>query len=167
MVKSLLVDPNSLLRRHTLELEPIPANRYDTPLSEERTHYGDARLVDVLRTMILIREVETMLSAIKRDGTYHDVAYVYRGPAHLSVGQEAAAAGQAFALTVADHTFGSHRSHGEIVAQGNGGDRPEHGGRARRRHDLVHVGRDRRRGRKAPARRRRQGEGRAVLRVRQ
>ncbi len=118
MVKSLLVDPNRLRQRHTFELAPIAANLYATPLSAERARYGDARLVGVLRTMLLIREVETMLDSIKRTGEYHDIAYTYRGPAHLSVGQEAAAAGQALALTIADHTFGSHRSHGEIVARG-------------------------------------------------
>ncbi|MBL8993532.1 MAG: dehydrogenase, partial [Spirochaetia bacterium] len=38
--------------------------------------------------------------------------------AHLSIGQEAAAVGQAFSLTVDDHILGSHRSHSEILAKG-------------------------------------------------
>lgn len=118
MVKSLLVDPRVVRRTRTLEFAPITANRYTAPLSTERLRYGDERLVGLLRTMILIREVETMLGAIKQDGEYNDIAYTYRGPAHLSVGQEAAAAGQAFALSLADHSYGSHRSHGEIVARG-------------------------------------------------
>src|SRR5699024_8009518 len=46
------------------------------------------------------------------------VAYNHPGPAHLSMGQEASAVGQAFHLTVDDYTFGSHRSHGEILAKG-------------------------------------------------
>ena len=40
------------------------------------------------------------------------------GPAHLSIGQEAAAVGMAFSLGPDDHIFGSHRSHGEILAKG-------------------------------------------------
>ncbi|MCB0154128.1 MAG: dehydrogenase, partial [Anaerolineae bacterium] len=39
------------------------------------------------------------------------------GPAHLSIGQESAAVGQAYHLSPADYIFGSHRSHGEILAK--------------------------------------------------
>ena len=49
---------------------------------------------------------------------YKGVAYNHAGPAHLSIGQEAAAVGMAFSLTPDDHIFGSHRSHGEILAKG-------------------------------------------------
>ena len=118
MVQSLLVDPNEVRKSCELRIEPIPVDRYETSLADERTRYGDARLRAVLRTMLVHRELEAMLSAIKRGEEYHGLAYNYRGPAHLSIGQEAAAAGQALALTLDDHTFGSHRSHGEIVARG-------------------------------------------------
>ena len=118
MVQSLLVDPNEVRRSYELRIEPIPVDRYETSLADERARYGDARLRAVLRTMLVIRELEAMLSSIKRGEEYHGLAYEYRGPAHLSIGQEAAAAGQALALTLDDHTFGSHRSHGEIVARG-------------------------------------------------
>ena len=40
------------------------------------------------------------------------------GPAHLSIGQEASAVGMAYTLEVDDYIFGSHRSHGEILAKG-------------------------------------------------
>ena len=42
----------------------------------------------------------------------------YPGPAHLSLGQEAAAVGEAYLLGKEDFTFGSHRSHSEILAKG-------------------------------------------------
>jgi 2-oxoisovalerate dehydrogenase E1 component len=42
---------------------------------------------------------------------------MHNGPAHLSIGQEAAAVGQAFHLGIDDHIYGSHRSHGEILAK--------------------------------------------------
>ena len=45
------------------------------------------------------------------------IEYVYKGPAHLSVGQEAAAVESAMALGPQDQIFGSHRSHGEIIAK--------------------------------------------------
>jgi 2-oxoisovalerate dehydrogenase E1 component len=68
--------------------------------------------------MLVLREFETMLNAIRSRGEYEGVACVYRGPAHLSIGQEASAVGLALALTPDDHIFGNHRSHGEALAKG-------------------------------------------------
>jgi 2-oxoisovalerate dehydrogenase E1 component len=68
--------------------------------------------------MAVIRSFETMLNEIKINGTFAGKEYNHRGPAHLSIGQEASAVGQAFLLGVEDHIFGSHRSHGEILAKG-------------------------------------------------
>ena len=65
-----------------------------------------------------IREFETILNEIKIKGAYKGVTYNHAGPAHLSIGQEAAAVGMAYSLTPQDHIFGSHRSHGEILAKG-------------------------------------------------
>ena len=64
-----------------------------------------------------IREFESALQEIKTKGAYKGIAYVHAGPAHLSIGQEAAAVGMAFSLGPDDHIFGSHRSHGEILAK--------------------------------------------------
>ncbi len=68
--------------------------------------------------MCAIREFETILNEIKIKGAYQGITYNHAGPAHLSIGQEAAAVGMAFSLTPDDHIFGSHRSHGEILAKG-------------------------------------------------
>jgi 2-oxoisovalerate dehydrogenase E1 component len=65
-----------------------------------------------------IREFETILNEIKVKGVYKGITYNHAGPAHLSIGQEAAAVGMAFSLSPDDHIFGSHRSHGEILAKG-------------------------------------------------
>jgi 2-oxoisovalerate dehydrogenase E1 component len=67
--------------------------------------------------MLLIREFETLLDRIKKEGVYEGIEYNHRGPAHLSIGQESAAVGMAYHLTVDDFIFGSHRSHGEILAK--------------------------------------------------
>jgi len=67
---------------------------------------------------MLIREFEFMINEIKTAGSYRGVEYNHPGPAHLSLGQEASSVGQAFYLNVDDHIFGSHRSHGEILAKG-------------------------------------------------
>src|SRR5436309_681375 len=68
--------------------------------------------------MCAIREFETSLNEIKTKGAYKNLTYDHAGPAHLSIGQEAAAVGMAFGLGPEDHIFGSHRSHGEILAKG-------------------------------------------------
>ena len=72
----------------------------------------------IQRDMAVIRTFETMLNEVKIKGSYQGIEYNHRGPAHLSIGQEASAVGQAYLLGVDDHIFGSHRSHGEILAKG-------------------------------------------------
>ena len=50
--------------------------------------------------MALIREFEIMLNLIKTKGEYSGTPYNHPGPAHLSIGQESAAVGMAWTLTV-------------------------------------------------------------------
>ncbi len=118
MPKSLHIDPASFRKPATLAFPDIPLHAYEVPFVEERRRRGDRTLVDVLRHMMLVREFETMLGSFKAKGSYQDISYVYKGPAHLSLGQEGAAVGAALALTPDDHIFGSHRSHGEFIAKG-------------------------------------------------
>lgn len=118
MPKQLIVDPEVTRRRATLSFAEIPVHAYVTPFSEERAARGDAALVRIFRHMLVIREFESMLGSLKATGAYGDVTFTYRGPAHLSIGQEGAAVGAALALTPGDHIFGSHRSHGEFLAKG-------------------------------------------------
>lgn len=118
MAKEILIDPTETRRTSQLTLAPIPVNAYQPNLKREREIYGDASLERIGRDMLLIREFELMLDSIKRSGSYQGIDYVHAGPAHLSIGQEAAAVGQAFTLGAVDKVFGSHRSHGEVLAKG-------------------------------------------------
>lgn len=118
MPKELLVDPTVTRTPGELKISAIPLNRYFGDLTAERAQYGDAALERIGRDMLLVREFELMLDSIKREGSYRGVDYVHAGPAHLSIGQEAAAVGQAFTLGIEDKVFGSHRSHGEVIAKG-------------------------------------------------
>ncbi len=118
MAKELLIDPAVVRAATEVELGSIPVNAYRPDLEQERTVYGEVALDRIGRDMLLVREFELMLNAIKREGTYLGVSYIHAGPAHLSIGQEAAAVGQAFTLGVEDKVFGSHRSHGEVIAKG-------------------------------------------------
>ena len=117
MAKGLPIEPRVMLSTGALHLPDIPVNAYQKPLQEERSRYTTEELVDIWLDMCAIREFETILNELKLKGTYRGVAYDHAGPAHLSIGQEAAAVGMAFSLTPEDHIFGSHRSHGEILAK--------------------------------------------------
>lgn len=101
-----------------IEFRPVPVNQYNRTIKEERTRYSDDDLMRIYHDMRMIREFETMLNLIKIRGEYNGIAYNHPGPAHLSIGQEAAAVGMAYTLSVDDFIFGSHRSHGEILAKG-------------------------------------------------
>lgn len=115
MTKALNILPEAVLAPGMLRLSDIPLNSYDKPLPDAA--FGPQELLDIWRDMRTIREFETVLNEVKIKGSYRNVAYNHAGPAHLSIGQEAAAVGMAFSLTPDDHIFGSHRSHGEILAK--------------------------------------------------
>lgn len=118
MPKILPVDPEAMRRPGNLHFPDIPLHAYSRTLKEERATRGDKALIEVLRHMMIVREFETMLGSFKAKGSYQSITYNYKGPAHLSVGQEAAAVGAALALSPGDYIFGSHRSHGEFIAKG-------------------------------------------------
>ncbi|MCA3559560.1 MAG: dehydrogenase [Aestuariivirga sp.] len=118
MPKSIPVDPQAFQQAGELAFPRVPLHAYARPFAEELQARGVKQMTDILRHMMLVREFETMLGAIKATGNYAGVSYVYKGPAHLSLGQEGAAVGAALALEPADHIFGSHRSHGEFIAKG-------------------------------------------------
>jgi 2-oxoisovalerate dehydrogenase E1 component len=120
MVKRLMVLPDEVRRAGQVDLGSIPVNVYNGTLSDELASGALSRddALRILRDMLLIRHFEEMLGEIKKLGSFAGIPYDHKGPAHLSVGQEAAAVGEAFLLTPEDHIFGSHRSHGEIIAKG-------------------------------------------------
>jgi len=118
MPKSQIVEPAEERKAGTLPFAEIPLNQYQQDLAKEKETYGADALVGMYEDMLLIREFEGMLQSIKTQGSYEGIEYDHKGPAHLSIGQEASAVGQAFLLNVDDHILGSHRSHGEILAKG-------------------------------------------------
>ena len=118
MPKSLTIDPYEVRRSTRLQAPDIPVNAYQPDAAAEAKHYTSAGLVNMYHDMLLIREFETALDDFKKRGVYRGIHYNHRGPAHLSIGQEAAAVGQSYALAPSDFILGSHRSHGEILAKG-------------------------------------------------
>ncbi|MFW5827107.1 MAG: dehydrogenase, partial [Alkalispirochaeta sp.] len=117
MPKTQIVDPQEVRKKQQIEIAPIPVNQYQPDIAAERKTYGDDTLKQVYYDMATIREFENMLNSIKMTGEWEGIEYSHGGPAHLSIGQESAAVGLALNLTIEDFFFGSHRSHGEILAK--------------------------------------------------
>lgn len=113
-----MIHPDQIRSRDEIHFSPIPINQYSRTLKEETDRFAQEDLIRIYRDMVIIRSFELMLDSVKKNGNYKDIPYDHRGPAHLSIGQEASAVGQAFLLDTEDHIFGSHRSHGEILAKG-------------------------------------------------
>jgi 2-oxoisovalerate dehydrogenase E1 component len=118
MPKVQFIDPSLARKGGEITFKPIPVNQYSKTIAEEKNNFSNDDFVRIYHDMVVIREFETMLNLIKTTGEYSGVPYDHPGPAHLSAGQEAAAVGMAYLLTVEDFIFGSHRSHGEILAKG-------------------------------------------------
>ncbi len=118
MPKSQFISPEEIRKSGTLSFQDIDLNKYNKTIEEEKANFSNDDFMRIYRDMAYIREFESMLYLIKTTSEYNGVAYNNPGPAHLSMGQEASAVGQAYHLGIDDFIFGSHRSHGEIIAKG-------------------------------------------------
>ncbi len=118
MTKILHIDPTEMRKPGFIEFNKIPVNQYEKTIEQEKANYSKEDFMRIYRDMRFIREFETMLYTIKTTNAYNGIDYNNPGPAHLSMGQEASSVGQAYLLTTDDYIFGSHRSHGEILAKG-------------------------------------------------
>ena len=118
MPKSQFINPKDIRKPGFIHFDDIPVHQYSLSIEDEKKIYTEKELLQVFRDMAIIREFETLLNEIKTKSVYNGVEYNNPGPAHLSLGQEASAVGEAFHLDTHDFIFGSHRSHGEILAKG-------------------------------------------------
>ncbi|HOW10062.1 MAG TPA: thiamine pyrophosphate-dependent enzyme [Bacteroidales bacterium] len=118
MPKSQNINPEDVRRPQFIEFGRIPVNQYNLTIEQEKKNFTTDDFVRIYHDMVIIREFETMLNLIKTTNEYRGISYNHPGPAHLSIGQEAAAVGMAYTLGIDDYIFGSHRSHGEILAKG-------------------------------------------------
>ncbi len=118
MPVSQFINPADVRKTGVLRTRDIPLNTYRKTLKDVKGGFPREDLVAMFRDMRVIREFENMVQAVRTVKNYNGVDYSYTGPAHLSQGQEASAVGQAYALDLDDYTFGTHRSHGEVLARG-------------------------------------------------
>ena len=77
-----------------------------------------AGALSLLDDMLAIRELEEMIVRLRSGGYDPLPGYDYRGPTHVSIGQEGTAAGACAALRADDHVTSSHRGHGDAIAKG-------------------------------------------------
>ncbi|HKK43531.1 MAG TPA: thiamine pyrophosphate-dependent enzyme [Bacteroidales bacterium] len=118
MPKTQNINPGIVRKPQFIEFGRIPVNQYNKSIEEEKKVYSGEDFIRIYHDMVVIREFENMLNLIKTTGEYYGISYNHPGPAHLSIGQEASAVGMAYNLGADDYIFGSHRSHGEIIAKG-------------------------------------------------
>ncbi len=124
MVRQLVEDQQ--IKQDSLKLDPIPIYPYRGGLKDEidRKNLTADQAKLFLEQMVTIREFESMIERV-RSGQYKPLAeinngapYVYRGPTHLCIGQEAASVGMMAALNAQDYIVSSHRGHGDTIAKG-------------------------------------------------
>ncbi|MDR3185645.1 MAG: dehydrogenase [Christensenellaceae bacterium] len=115
MPKNQFLDPNVLLKPGKIKFNDIDVNTYNKTMLESFTAFSHSELLDIYSQLLTIREFETAIQSIGDTG-YHGIKHVHKGPIHLTIGQEAVSVGEANALSLDDIVFGSHRSHGELIA---------------------------------------------------
>ena len=119
MPKKMFVDTEEVRKPGKLSFTDIPMNVYQKPLEQELSEgaFTPEELKTIYHDMYMIRTFEEMLHTIKVLGMYRQHKFSYTGPAHLSIGEEAYAVGEAFLLDENDFIFGSHRGHHEVLAK--------------------------------------------------
>ncbi len=102
------------------KLGEIPAYQYRGSLKDELEAgtITRAQAIDVYEDMLAIREFEEMIVKL-RTGAYEACkGYSYRGPTHVSIGQEATSVGCCAAMNYDDYITSTHRGHGDSLAKG-------------------------------------------------
>ena len=106
-------------KKDSIKFKTIPAYSYQKSIGDEiKAGLTRKAALDLLEEMHSIRALEDMLVRIKA-GLYKPLDdFDYTGPTHLSIGQEATAAGAVSALGIGDYITSSHRGHGDAMARG-------------------------------------------------
>ncbi len=112
--------PEEILGESDIKFQDIPVFRYNKTVKEEfdSGKFTKENLLQIYRDMKYVREFENMLLSVRTTKNFKGIEYKYTGPAHLYIGEEAAAVGEAYLLQPEDFIFGTHRSHGEVIAKG-------------------------------------------------
>jgi len=100
----------------------IPVFQYDGTLNDELKagNLTASQALKMLEWMMSIRAFEQMIVAL-RMGAFEPIrnmGFQYRGPTHLSIGQEATSVGACCAIRHDDYITSTHRGHADAIAKG-------------------------------------------------
>ncbi|MFO7871658.1 MAG: dehydrogenase E1 component subunit alpha/beta [Kiritimatiellia bacterium] len=115
-----LSDMRPSFKPRTIECGTVSAYSYRKDLSAELedSGIGKREAVDLLEDMLAVREFEEMIVKL-RSGAYEPCSdYNYRGPTHVSIGQEAVSVGGCAGIRPDDFITSTHRGHGDSIAKG-------------------------------------------------
>ncbi len=102
-----------------LTFPPIPKFAYAGDLSSELTNGLTAeQVLTMYQCMLYIRCFEEMVARLKQGKFAPLPDYKFIGATHLSIGQEAVAAGTISAIHPDDYITSTHRGHGHSIAKG-------------------------------------------------
>ena len=104
----------------TVSCGKIDTYRYKGSLKQELDAgtITKADAVALLEDMLIVREFEEMIVKLK-SGAYEPCPqYDYRGPTHVSIGQEASSVGGCVGIGPDDGITSTHRGHGDSIAKG-------------------------------------------------
>ena len=118
MVLEIAALPN--FKAKSLEFDPLPAFRYNKTLDQEikEATLSAQEAIGLYEQMLCIRVFEEMILTVRMNAYEPLKGFLYRGPTHLSIGQEATAAGSCSAIKLTDYITSTHRGHGESIAKG-------------------------------------------------
>ncbi len=104
--------------RGEISFENIPLFYYSTTLGEQLNKtVSEIEAVRLLESMLYIREFEEMIIKLKGRKFVPYEGFQFIGATHLSIGQEAVAAGTMSALNADDYITSTHRGHGHSIAK--------------------------------------------------
>jgi 2-oxoisovalerate dehydrogenase E1 component len=115
-----LSDMRPEFKARTIDCGTIPCFRYRGNVKAELKAGTLTRqqAIDLLEDMLTIREFEQMIIKL-RSGAYAPIAsFDYRGPTHVSIGQEGASVGSLAGIAWDDYITSTHRGHGDSIAKG-------------------------------------------------
>ena len=103
-----------------LRFKTIPAFQYAGTLAKELGSKGISKdmAVNLYEQMVAVRAFEEMILALRSQAYAPLQGFDYRGPTHLSIGQEATSIGACSALGLEDFITSTHRGHGDGIAKG-------------------------------------------------
>ena len=120
MVRELTVLPT--FEPKVLEVQGIPAFQYARTLEQELADgvVTETQATQLLEFMMTIRAFEEMILALRMQAyePLKGMGFEYRGPTHLSIGQEATSVGCTAVLGLTDYITSTHRGHGDGIAKG-------------------------------------------------